>query len=76
MFKQRTYLAYLALARLAVGYHFTIVGWAKVRRGFDADDLKRFLDNLSNDPGDRSASTIGSIENFRGPGFSEDVRAS
>jgi thiosulfate dehydrogenase [quinone] large subunit len=50
MFKQRTYLAYLALARLAVGYHFTVVGWGKVRRGFDADDLKRFLDNLSNDP--------------------------
>lgn len=49
-FQQRTYLLYLALARLAIGYHFTNTGWAKVRRGFDANNLKRFLDNLENDP--------------------------
>lgn len=49
-FRRPTYLGYLALARIAIGYHFTNVGWAKVRRGFDADDLTRFLDNLENDP--------------------------
>jgi len=49
-FRQPTYLAYLAFARILIGYHFTIVAWAKVSRGFDGDDLRRFLGNTENDP--------------------------
>jgi thiosulfate dehydrogenase [quinone] large subunit len=48
--QQRTYLIFLALARISIGYHFTMVGWAKVSRGFDADDLRRFLANPERDP--------------------------
>jgi thiosulfate dehydrogenase [quinone] large subunit len=50
IFTQPTYLGYLALARIVVGYHFTTVGWGKVRRGFDAENLLRFLDHTENDP--------------------------
>jgi thiosulfate dehydrogenase [quinone] large subunit len=50
-FKLPTYLGYLALVRIAVGYHFATVGWAKVRRGYDADNLvPRLLESAPNNP--------------------------
>lgn len=34
-FEQRTSLGYLAIIRIAIGYHFFTTGWAKVTKGFD-----------------------------------------
>jgi thiosulfate dehydrogenase [quinone] large subunit len=49
-FQQRTYLVFLAIARISIGYHFTVAGWAKVSRGFNAENLLRFIGNPENDP--------------------------
>ena len=42
-FRQPTYLGYLALARILIGYHFTMVAWGKLSRGYGGDDLRRIL---------------------------------
>ena len=39
--RQPTYLVFLAVARISIGYHFTVAGWAKVSRGFSAENLLR-----------------------------------
>jgi thiosulfate dehydrogenase [quinone] large subunit len=50
-FRQPTYLGYLALIRIAVGYHFATVGWAKVARGYDAENLvPRLVESAPNNP--------------------------
>ena len=33
-FRQNTYLGYLAIARMLVGYHFIDVAWPKITQGF------------------------------------------
>jgi thiosulfate dehydrogenase [quinone] large subunit len=50
-FGRRTYLGYLALIRIAVGYHFADVAWPKVTRGFPGDALAgRLLEGAPDDP--------------------------
>jgi uncharacterized membrane protein YphA (DoxX/SURF4 family) len=49
-FRQPTSLGYLALARILIGYHFTMVSWMKISRGFDGDALRRFLAGGQDEP--------------------------
>lgn len=51
-FKQSTYLAYLAIARIFVGYHFFETGWAKVAGGFLKGDAlpAQLLKTAAKDP--------------------------
>lgn len=51
-FKQPTYLGYLAIPRILVGYHFLQVGWPKLSARFlSGEGLARQLtENLAKDP--------------------------
>ena len=42
-FKQPTYLGYLAIIRIAIGYHFLLTGWQKISTGFGAQQLSAQL---------------------------------
>jgi thiosulfate dehydrogenase [quinone] large subunit len=42
-FQQPTYLGYLALARIAVGYHFVTAALPKIQRGYGGEALARRL---------------------------------
>jgi thiosulfate dehydrogenase [quinone] large subunit len=50
--KQTTYLLYLAIPRIFVGYHFIGVAWAKLSRGFlNGKDLSaQLLQTVGKDP--------------------------
>jgi len=42
-FRQPTYLGYLAIIRIAIGYHFVLTGWQKISTGFGASQLSAQL---------------------------------
>ncbi len=50
-FRQKTFLAYLAIVRIFVGYHFISVSWGKVSGTFlSGEALPRMLADVSDDP--------------------------
>ena len=50
-FQQNTYLGYLAIVRIMVGYHFLRASWGKLTRGFlDGEQLPNQFAQLASDP--------------------------
>ena len=50
-FRKKTFLAYLAIVRIFVGYHFISVSWGKVSGTFlSGEALPRMLADVTDDP--------------------------
>lgn len=49
-FRQPTYLGYLAIIRIFVGYHFITTGWQKISTNWGGSELtKQLMDNIQHD---------------------------
>ena len=50
-FQRHTFLGYLAIVRIFIGYHFVSVAWRKLSRGFlSGESLPRMLATAADDP--------------------------